>query len=121
MNDLRILIRGLRVRARIGVSDAEREVERPLAIDLDLTPAHGKAGTTDELADTVDYAAAAALVEEIAAETPYRTLERLASRLADALLELPGCAVAEVRVAKPDPPMAQSVDHVAVRVRGEVE
>jgi dihydroneopterin aldolase len=40
----------------------------------------------------------------------------LASEIAGAVLAGFDCAEAGVRVAKPEPPMGQRVDHVAVRV-----
>jgi dihydroneopterin aldolase len=111
-----IELRGLRVEARIGVSDAELEVERPLLIDIDLIPAGAGATETDQLADTVDYAAVAALAERVATAVPHRTLERLATEIVEEVLALGGCAEVGVRVAKPEPPMAQRLDQVAVRV-----
>jgi 7,8-dihydroneopterin aldolase/epimerase/oxygenase len=111
-----IELRGLRVDARIGVSDAELAVERPLLIDVDLIPARAGATATDELADTVDYAAVAAVAERVATATPHRTLERLAAEIVEGVLALGGCAEVGVRVAKPEPPMKPRVDQVAVRV-----
>lgn len=111
-----IELRGLRVLARIGVSDAELEVERPLLIDVDAIPVECQATETDELTDTLDYAAIAALAERLATARPHRTLERLAAEIADEVLAAGGCAEVGVRVAKPEPPMSQRTDHVAVRV-----
>lgn len=115
-DDLWIEIRGLRVEARIGVSDEELEVDRPLTIDLDLVPAACGATETDALADTLDYAAIGAIAERVATAAPHRTLERLAARIAGEILAAGGCEEVGVRVAKPNPPMSQSVDAVAVRV-----
>jgi dihydroneopterin aldolase len=112
-----IELRGLRVAARIGVSDAELEVERPLLIDLDLHLHDAPATETDRIEDTVDYAQVAALATGIATGTPHRTLERLAGRIADRLIGVAGISEVEVRVAKPEPPMEQPADHVAVRLR----
>lgn len=119
--DVWIELRGLRVLARIGVTDQELEAERPLLIDLDLVPAHSAATETDDVADTVDYTEVAALAERVATGGPHRTLERLASEIAGAVLAGFSCAEAGVRVAKPDPPMDQHVDHVAVRVARSAE
>jgi len=115
MAEARIEIRGLRVEARIGVTDAELELERPLLIDLVLTVADCGAVETDEISDTADYAAAAARAAEIAGSKPHRTLEHLAGKIAAALAAALGVAV-EATVAKPDPPMAETVDAVSVRV-----
>jgi dihydroneopterin aldolase len=114
--DVWIELRGLRVLTRIGVTDEELERERPLLIDLDLVPARSAATETDDIADTVDYAAVAAAAERVATAGPHRTLERLASEIAGAVLADFGCDEVGVRVVKPQPPMDQDVDHVAVRV-----
>ena len=115
-DDVWIELRGLRVLARIGVTDAELEADRPLLIDIDLIPANSAATSSDELADTADYSVIAALAEGIAQGEPHRTLERLAAEIAEGILAAGGVAEVGVRVAKPEPPMEQRVDHVAVRV-----
>ena len=115
-DDVWIELRGLRVQARIGVTDAELEVERPLLIDIDLIPFACAATETDAIEDTVDYSELAAIAERLAGEAPHRTLERLAQKIAEALLATGSCAEVGVRVAKPEPPMPQTVDAVAVRV-----
>ena len=121
-DDVWIELRGLRVDARIGVTDAELEIERPLLIDIDVIPVSCAATETDAIEDTVDYSELAAIAERLAGEQPHRTLERLAAKIADALLATGGCAEVGVRVAKPEPPMPQTVDAVAVRVaRGRDE
>ena len=115
-DDVWIELRGLRVQARIGVTDAELEVDRELVIDIDLIPVSCAATETDAIEDTVDYSKVAATAEDLAREQPHRTLERLAARIAEGLIAGGECAEVGVRVAKPSPPMPQSVDAVAVRV-----
>jgi dihydroneopterin aldolase len=116
-----IELRALRVRARIGVTDAELETERPLLIDLDLIPVRSGATASDEIADTLDYSEVAAIAERVAISSPHRTLERVAARIAEALLQTGAVAEVGVRVAKPDPPMDQTVASVAVRLARTAE
>jgi len=120
-DDVWIELRGLRVQARIGVTDAELEIERPLLIDIDLIPFSSAATETDAIEDTVDYSEVAATAERLVRERPHRTLERLAAEIAEALIGGGEIAEAGVRVAKPEPPMPQSVDAVAVRVARSAE
>lgn len=118
-SDVTIRVRDLQVMARIGITDAELAVERPLRIGIAIDSEANRATETDEIADTTDYAAVAALAAEIARSQPHRTLERLAARIAAAVLaEFPASAV-EVEVEKPDPPMDESVAGVAVTLRLE--
>jgi len=114
--ELWIELRGLRVDARVGVTDEELEADRKLVIDVDLIPSATGAAETDDLADTLDYSRVAELAERTATEAPHRTLERLAARIADAITADGGCEEVGVRVAKPEPPMEQRVDSVAVRI-----
>lgn len=114
-----IELRSLRVMARIGISDPELAIERPLKLDITIDSPANRATETDAIADTIDYSAVAALAAGLCREQPHRTLERLAARIADALLERFGAAAVEVEVSKPDPPMDESVDHVTVRLRAE--
>lgn len=109
-------VRGLRVRARIGVSEEELESERELLIDIEAVREDAGAVRSDRIEETLDYAAAATLAQQLACSEPHRTLERLAARVAEAVLAMEGCRRASVRVAKPRPPMEQEVDHVAVTV-----
>ena len=113
-----VTVRGLEVQARIGVTDAELEVKRPLLIDISLVVGDCDATETDAIDGTVDYAAAASLAAALARVRPHRTLERLAARIADELAERFSVA-AEVTVAKPGPPMEESVEFVAVTVSSE--
>lgn len=111
-----IELRGLEVMARIGVTDAELEVDRKLVIDIDLIPSEKGAVESDRIEETVDYSVVGRLAEELATAQPHRTLERLAGKIAGAVLEVDGVAEVGVRIAKPEPPMPQRIDHVAVRV-----
>jgi dihydroneopterin aldolase len=120
-DEIWIELRGLRVSARIGVTDAELELERELVIDIDLIPQRTAAVETDELSDTLDYARVAELAERTATSGPHRTLERLGARIAEVVIVDGGCAEVGVRVAKPDPPTAQAVDSVAVRIARSAE
>lgn len=113
-----ISVRGLEVQARIGVTDAELEIKRPILIDITLSLEDCKATGTDAIDGTVDYAAAASLAAALARVRPHRTLERLAARIADELAARFDVG-AEVTVAKPGPPMEESAEFVAVTVRSK--
>lgn len=117
--DVTIRVRGLGVMARIGITDAELEVERPLRIAIAIDSAANGATVTDEIADTVDYAAVSALAAETARSQPHRTLERLAARIAEGVLESFDARAVEVEVEKPDPPMDETVAGVSVTLRLE--
>jgi dihydroneopterin aldolase len=78
---------GLEIFGRHGVFDEERELGQRFVVDLDMELGPCRAGETDELADTIDYSSIADLVAEIVAGPAVDLLERLAARIADAVLE----------------------------------
>jgi len=103
------------------VSEAEREVGQRLVLDLRLDLGETDATVTDSIEDTVDYAEVCQLVALIAQQRSHKTLERLCSAIADRLLadyELEGVWV---KAAKPEPPIALTVDEVSVEVWREAE
>lgn len=111
-----IEISGLSLYTNHGVSEAEREVGQRLVLDLRLDIGETDATVTDAIEDTVDYAEVCQLVALIAQQRSHKTLERLCSTIADRLLadyELEGVWV---KAAKPEPPIALSVDEVSVEV-----
>jgi len=111
-----IEISGLSLYTHHGVSEAEREVGQRLVLDLRLDVGETDATVTDSIADTVDYAEVCQLVALIASQRSHKTLERLCSTIADRLLadyELEGVMV---KAAKPEPPIALSVDEVSVEL-----
>ncbi|HEY4894721.1 MAG TPA: dihydroneopterin aldolase [Solirubrobacteraceae bacterium] len=116
-----IEISGLSLYTHHGVSEAEREVGQRLVLDLRLDVGETDATVTDSIDDTVDYAEVCQLVALIAQQRSHRTLERLCSTIADRLLsdyELEGVWV---KAAKPEPPIALSVDEVSVEVWREAD
>src|SRR5207248_1456291 len=58
---------------------------QPFAVDLDVEADLAAAGRSDDLSDTVDYGALAALVVRVIEEEHCVLLERLAERIADAV------------------------------------
>ena len=115
--DIRIELRGLEAVGPHGVTAEEREAGCRIALDISLTVSGSAAVTTDELEDTVDYGAVARLAVELVEGRSCHTIERLAALIADEITARFPVAAIEVRVAKPQVPMAQTIDEVAVTVR----
>jgi dihydroneopterin aldolase len=116
-----IEITGLSLFTHHGVSEAEREVGQRLVIDLRLDIGETDATVTDALEDTVDYAEVCQLVALVAQQRSHTTLERLCSTIADRLLADYDLEAVWVKAAKPEPPIALSVDEVSVEVWREGE
>lgn len=77
-----------------------------------------KAGASDRLEDTINYAEIYQVCKEITEGPPCRLLEAVAERIAQAILERfsPVREVA-VKVIKPDPPIPGHYQSVAVEIR----
>ena len=119
MSEDRLVVRlhGLEVFGRHGVHAAERELGQRFVVDLHLELAGARATATDDLADTVDYAALADAVAELVAGPPVALLERLAALIADRALAEPGVAAVEVTVHKPHVALPHTVVETAVTLR----
>ncbi len=104
-------IHGLSLATHIGVPAEERRVPQRLQLNLTLWPVEPLVGLDDDVARTVDYAAVAMAVRELAGGKPRHLIETLAEDVADALLETFPLRQVRVEVLKfilPD------TDHVSV-------
>lgn len=75
-----------------------------------------KAGTSDSLADTVDYYAMHKRILEIGQKERHQLLERLAGRIATVLLAEFGVAEVTVKVRKLMPPLEGIVAYSGVEI-----
>jgi len=116
-----IEITGLSLYTNHGVSEAEREVGQRLVIDLRLDIGETDATVTDSIEDTVDYAEVCQVVNLVAQQKSYKTLERFCAAVADRLIEQYELHAVWVKAAKPEPPIALSVDEVSVEVWREAQ
>ena len=91
MSDL-IVLEGLEVQALIGVYDWERTARRPLVFDLRLRVDLRRAGRSDDVADTVDYAAVAEQVSALVAQSTPQLLEAFLQPLIDAGVDAFHCS-----------------------------
>jgi dihydroneopterin aldolase len=113
----RILIPGLREQGIHGVLPEERARPQPFEVNVELHVDLAKAGVSDDLADTVDYAAVCDAVSNVVSSESYQLLERLAQRIADVCRTDPRVVGVVIEVRKLEPPVAARVDHVAVRIQ----
>ncbi|WP_367872511.1 dihydroneopterin aldolase [Luteolibacter sp. Populi] len=95
-----IEIRRLRVKTRIGVPEEERAAVQELLVTVRIKPRLDFAAMGDEIGKTIDYAALAAAIQELAMEKPRRLIETLAEDVASLVLTDPGAAAVEVTVEK---------------------
>ncbi|HVE74760.1 MAG TPA: dihydroneopterin aldolase [Mycobacteriales bacterium] len=112
----RIRLHGIRVRGHHGVHDHERRDGQDFLIDVDLDMDLRAAAASDQLADTIDYAALVMRLGVVVAGEPVALIERLAEQLAQVCLADARVTRAEVTVHKPDVVLVESVRDVSVTV-----
>lgn len=113
----RIELRGLRLAGIVGVLPEERTRAQPLEIDIDLELDLGRAGSSDDLTETVDYGSVCDNVAEVVHRLQPRLLERLASEVAASVLNQDERVVGvRVSVSKLRPPVPHLLDRSGVVV-----
>ena len=112
----RITLRGMRFMGRHGVTPDERAEPQPFEVDLVLRLDLSRAAASDELADTVDYAAVYVLARRIVEGRSFHLLEALAAAIADAVLATFPVEEVEARIRKPKAPLPGALDTVEVRL-----
>ena len=114
-----IELRGLRVLGTHGVLAEEQVRAQPFEVDLDIEVDVSAAAASDALADAVDYGAVVDAVAAVVAGEHHDLLERLASRIADAVLADPRVRAVTVVLRKLRPPVPHDLASAGVRLRRE--
>jgi len=113
----RITLGGMQFVGRHGVTDGERAEGQPFEVDLVVRLDLSTPARTDELTDTVDYAALFELTREVVEGPSFHLLEALAAAIADAVLAAHPVDDIEVSVRKPKAPLPGAFDTAEVRIR----
>jgi dihydroneopterin aldolase len=112
-----ITLRGMRFLGRHGVSLAERMEPQPFEVDLVMELDLSRPAASDELTDTVDYAAAYETVRSIVEERSFRLIEALAGAIAEAILATFKVDDVEVADRKPKAPVPGAFETVETKLR----
>ncbi len=95
-----IMLRGLELRCRIGVTEAERAKFQRILADVRLWPEGGLKGLGDDLSNTVDYYELSRQIVRMAKTGERRLIETLAEDICRLVLENPRVAKTSVRIRK---------------------
>lgn len=118
----RLSLLGMRFQGRHGVHPEEKVTAQPFEVDLVLHADLGPAAERDDLAATVDYGELFEVVRAIVEGTSRDLIEALAGTIASAALDATPPEIVravEVRVRKPEAPIAGAFDTVEVSLRRE--
>ncbi len=97
-----IALRNIRVNGKHGVNPGERDREQPFVVDLEMEADLAAAARSDDLSDTVNYAAVHAAVVRTVQSRSFALLEGLAEAILEAIFTNDRIVAAHVRVAKPE-------------------
>ena len=111
-----IWLRGVRIHALHGVMPQERAVGGDFRIDLRVGYPLARAIESDEVADTLDYAALYALVRR-EMSIPSKLLEHVAGRIAKSIVKsFPQATSVDLTLAKLNPPMGADCEGAGVEI-----
>lgn len=114
--DDEIAVTGIRAFGRHGVYPAERRDGQEFVADVLLRLDTSSAAASDDVSDTVHYGELAEQVAAILAGDPVNLLERLAERIAQAVLAHPLVRSVRVTLHKPAAPIPVPFDDVTVTI-----
>ena len=101
MTDDRIFVRDLRLRGIVGINDWERKKRQDILVNLTLFGDFRRAGSTDDIADTLNYRSLTKDIIEHVESSAHYLVEALATELARICVVTHGAERARVRVEKP--------------------
>lgn len=98
-------IKGIRAYGYTGYFEAEQFLGQWFAVDLTIWIDLGKAGQSDDLNDTLNYADAVAIVQKIIRESRFKMIEKLAEAIAAEILATDKTAKVKVALTKCQAPI----------------
>ena len=113
----KILLNGLEIYGRHGCTEDERKREQLFIVDAELFLDLSRSGKSDNLDDTIDYAAVLDDIRDIVAGTSRNLIEAVAQEIAETLLKkyfrLNGVKIV---LRKPAPPIGKKFAGAAVQI-----
>ncbi len=112
-----IYIKGLKIFAYHGVNPEETENGQEFELDITMYADLSLARNSDNLDDTINYAAARKIINAAMTDKPYKLIERAAEEVASRLINsFDKLLKVDVLLKKPNAPMSAVFDYVAVKI-----
>lgn len=102
-----IRVSGIRAYGYVGYLPEERVLGQWFEVDLTLWVDLAPAGKSDDIADTLDYREAIAIVKEQITTAKFDLVEKLVSAIADKILALEKVEQVRVELSKPAAPIPE--------------
>jgi dihydroneopterin aldolase len=110
-----IQLRGIRAMCLCGALPEEQDRRQPYEFDVDIV-ADLPAVTTDRLDDTIDYGAVLDRIETVTRDESFQLFERMAQRVAEAVMVDDRIREVTIEVRKLRPPVPQDVASAGIRL-----
>ncbi len=111
----RVFLEGLTLTAKIGVTESERAAAQSIEANISLEADLEKAGLSDAISETIDYADIQRISARIASMRTWVLLEALGECIARELLErFPAACSVAITLRKPRPPFMSGVASAGV-------
>ena len=112
-----VVLNRIELYGSIGVAPEEKSGKQCYWITIELDADLRRAGKTDELEDTIDYAAVFRVCEQLMRLEDCDLLEAFAEKLASRLLtRFPLAERVSLEILKPDAPIVGTFDSVGIRI-----
>jgi len=96
-----IFLTELKVETIVGIWDWERKIRQTVSIDLEMGADIGRAATSDDIEDTLNYKKVAKRVQQFVSESEFKLVETMAEKIATTVLAEFDVPWIQVRVNKP--------------------
>lgn len=96
-----IAVRGIRAYGKHGANPGERDYMQPFDIEIELGVDLQSARASDELSETIDYAALRDTIVAMVRDHSYRLLERLGDEILGVVMADARIATAAITIGKP--------------------
>jgi dihydroneopterin aldolase len=113
----KIILRGAQFHGKHGVSPEERAVGGRIIVDVELEYDLGRAGVSDDIAETISYSNVFKTVRHLVEDSESQLLEALAHKIAVALFDRFPMDAATIYVRKEPPPIRGVVESAGVQIR----
>lgn len=112
----KIILAGMEFYGYHGLLSQEKFLGQRFVVDVELSLELSQAGSSDNPADTVDYAGIFDKVRTIVEGKPHKLLEAVAESIATSIMECSRVREVLVRVKKPYAPIRGKFDWMAVEI-----
>ncbi|MGF7184210.1 dihydroneopterin aldolase [Desulfitispora alkaliphila] len=115
----KIIMEKLEFYAYHGVLQEEKDLGQRFLVDVEIGFEGAKAGKSDKIEDTINYATVYDGVKNIVVNQKFNLIEKLAEEIASYVLTIDKVYWCKVRVNKPQAPIAGIFNNVAIEIMRE--